>query len=733
MATKPRPERRAGRQRKRRAKREDIRQPPQETGEASTEKAQSSRSDLWIYAILFLATLSVYAQVWQFDFVNFDDPDYVTGNPHVRGGFTLANVVWAFTSHDAANWFPVTWLSHMLDCQLFGLRSGWHHLTSVVIHALAALALFAFLHRATHARWRSAFVAFVFALHPLHVESVAWIAERKDVLSALFWFLTLWAYVRYTERPGLGGCVLTLVMFCLGLMAKPMLVTLPFVLLLLDFWPLRRKVLWEKVPFFAFASTVAVVTYLVQRASGAVQGFSTFPIGLRAGNALVSYVVYIVKTFWPIDLAVFYPYPLQLAAWEVLSAGLVLVGISALVVRSFRDYPYLAVGWFWYLGTLLPVIGLVQVGTQARADRYTYIPMVGLSIMPAWGATDIARRRQRTKTAVVAVAVAGCASCYAVTSVQIQHWRSSESLFRHAIDVTEGNYVAQHNLGVALSAMPGRLPEAITHLEAALLIAPDSARAHTDLGNALANTPGRLDEAVAEYRAALRIEPDSAIAHNDLGNTLTKIPGRMPEAIAEYEQALRWKPDYAEAHNNLGRALVGMPGRLPEAILEYEAALRLQPEYSEARTNLGLALSKVPDRLPDAISEYKAALRLQPDSAEAHANLGSALEKIPGRLPEAIFEYQAALRIKPGSAELHYNLGLALAKTGNRMPDAISQYEVALRINPDYADAHNNLGVALAQAPGRLPEAIAHFQTALRIRPDYADAQYNLGVALSSR
>jgi tetratricopeptide (TPR) repeat protein len=744
--------------------RQVTRRPPAPPHQAPAP-VRVSRPELWIYLALFLATFVVYAQARHFAFVNFDDPEYVAGNPHVRGGITADSLRWALTSVEAANWFPVTRLSHLLDVQLFGLRSGWHHLTNVLFHALAAMLLFAFLHRATRALWPAALVAGLFALHPLHVESVAWIAERKDVLSAFFWFLTLWAYVRYTERPARGRYALVLVAFCLGLMAKPMIVTLPFVLLLVDVWPLRRvPLLREKMPFFALSAASAVATYLVQRGSGAVETLSGFPLALRAENALVSYVVYIVKMFWPSRLAVFYPYPAAVPLWEAALAALTMLAISALVVRWFRVFPYLAVGWFWYVGTLVPVIGMVQVGAQARADRYTYVPMVGLAIMLAWGGADALVRWPRARPAIAAAAAALGLAWGTLTWVQTEYWQNSLALFRHALDVTEGNYLAHHNLGNALSEIPGHLPEAISQYEESLRIKPDSARVHTDLGNALARLPGRLPDAIAEYQAALRITPDSPIPHNDLGNTLAKIPGRLPEAIAEYQSALRLAPDYAEAHNNLGsalaktgrlpeaiaemetalrlapddadahtnlgRALAAVPGRAAEAVAHYQTALRLSPDSAEAHNDLGTALTEMPGRLPEAIAEYETALRLKPDYAAAHVNLGSTLAEIPNRLPEAISEYQAALRIQPDSAEAHYNLGAALSKTGAH-GDAIAQFEAALRIRPDYAEAHNNLGVMLSSMPGRLPEAISHFEAALRIRPDYVDAHYNLGVALA--
>ena len=677
------------------------------------------RSDFWICLALLVASFAVYAPVRHFDFVNFDDPEYVRDNPHVRAGLTTQGLAWALASTESANWFPVTRLSYLLDAQLFGMRAGPHHLTSVLIHSLAALCLFAFLRRATRARWPCAFVAFLFAVHPMHVESVAWVAERKDVLCAFFWFLALWAYVRYAERPGAGRYLLALLPFCLGLMSKPMIVTLPLVLLLLDVWPLRRRpALWEKTPFFALSAAGAVVTYLVQRGSGAVEALAAFPFGLRVENALVSYVVYAAKIFWPTRLAVFYPYPSEIPLWQAGLAALALAGISIPVLRAWRSRPYLAAGWLWYLVTLAPVIGLVQVGAQARADRYTYVPMVGLSIMLAWGAADWLRRAPRLRPAAAVLAVAACLASAALAGAQVRHWKDSQTLFEHALAVTDGNYLAHHNLGVALSEMPGRLPDAIAQYRAALAIRPDSARVHTDLGNALSKLPGRAPEAVAEYQAALRISPDSAIPHNNLGNTLAKIPGRLPEAIAEYRAALGIDPDYAEAHNNLGFALAQMPGRLPDAIREYREALRIRPDYAEAHANLAAALAESPENLAEAVTEYQAALRNQPDLAELHYNLALTLSKMDGRAPDAIAQFEEALRIKPDYAEAHNNLGVVLTQFPNRIAEAIGHFEAALRIDPDYADAHYNLGAALAGLPGRMPEAILQFETVLRLRPD---------------
>ena len=693
---------------------------PQVGADKAGAPAQRPRTELWIALGLVAATFLVYAQVWGFKFVNFDDPDYV--NTTGRG------VLWAFTSVEAANWFPVTRLSHILDGLLFGTRSGWPHLVNVMWHAAAAVLLFGFLHRATGARWRSAFVAFVFALHPLHVESVAWVSERKDVLSAFFWFLTLWAYVRYVQRPGRGWYAFTLAAFAVGLMAKPMMVTLPLVLLLLDVWPLGRRAYREKTPFFALSAASAIATFVVQQSAGAVGRLAVFPLGLRVQNALVTYITYIARMFWPASLAVFYPYPAELPAWQSILAAAAILAVSLSVWRGSRNHPYLAVGWAWYLVTLLPVIGLVQVGAQARADRYTYLPMTGLAIMLAWGAAELAASQPNLKPAIKALAVLVCAACIPVTWAQISQWKDSRTLFEHALEVTSGNYLAHHNLGVTL-ADEGQSNEAIAHFQEALRIRPDYAQARTDLGNALSKLPGRAAEAIAQYQAAVSTLPASPIPHNDLGNALSKA-GRAQDAIAEYQAALRIKPDYAEAHNNLGKALAAILGRQAEAIAQYQAALQAQPDLAEAHVNLGQVLAEIPGRQSEAVEQYQSALRLRPDLAEAHHGLGRALSDMPGRMPEAVAQYEAALRIDPDLAEAHYDLGLALSGMG-RPAEALSQFEVALKIRPDYAEAHNNLGATLIGTPGRAAEAIAHFEAALRIQPDYADAHYNLGVALA--
>jgi protein O-mannosyl-transferase len=538
-----------------------------------------ARLDLLIYLALLLATFAVYAQVRNFDFVNYDDGDFITDNLNVRQGLTVQGLEWALTSGYEGNWVPLTWVSHMLDCQFFGLESGWHHLHNVLLHALAAVLLCMFLQRATGTRWRSALVAFLFALHPLHVQSVAWVAERKDVLSACFWFLTLWLYVRYAERPGAGRYLTVALSFWLGLMAKPMMVTLPFVLLLLDYWPLARlgqrsrKAIWEKLPLLGLAGAATAITYLAQKHAAAV---NLVPLGARLANATHSYTLYILQTFWPARLAVFYPYPrdFDFAFLPLLAEGVLLAVVTTGVIVLRRRAPYLLMGWGWFVVTLVPVIGLVQVGDQAHADRYMYIPMVGLLVMLIWGAAEILEKL-RAKKLAIPLAAAACLTSAVVSWVQVGYWRNSETLFRHALAVTNDNKVANNNLGNYLMDS-GRLSEALPYFETAVRIDPESAIARNELGTALGEM-GRLPDAIAQLQIAVRLSPDALKPHSDLGTALAQA-GRLPEASAEFEAALRIDPDDAIVQRNLGQALSGIPGRLPDALRHLEEAERLRPD-----------------------------------------------------------------------------------------------------------------------------------------------------------
>jgi tetratricopeptide (TPR) repeat protein len=634
------------------------------------------RRDWWIYAALFLAIVAAYAQLHDFQFVNYDDPDYVTENLHVRDGLTASGVDWAFKSTEYANWLPLTWLSHMLDVELYGLESGRHHLTSVAIHALTTLLLFGLLRRITGDRWPSAFVAFVFGLHPLHVESVAWIAERKDVLSGLFYILTLWAYVLYVERPSRMRYAGILVFFACGIMAKPMIVTLPFVALLLDVWPLRRfskKAVVEKIPLFALCAASAVITYVVQQRGGAVNTLAEVPFTVRLENAAIAYVTYIFQFFWPTRLADFYPFPQAMPAWEWIAAVIALIAITVVALRS----QPLTVGWLWYLGTLVPVIGLVKIGLQSHADRYTYVPLIGLSIAIAWGALALVKRY---RWLTIPIAVWACALC-AATFTQASTWRNSTTLFEHALAVTDGNYVAHNNLGVALRHA-GRRAEAVAHFEQALRLSRQYPEAQTNIAEELL-AEGRVDEAIPHITEALRLDPRLPEAHINLGSARNK-QGRPDLAEAEYRTALGLKPSSAEAHDGLAVVL--------------------------AETN----------RPEEALKHALQAIALDPEDADSHYNLGR-LYGLTGRTDQAIDQFRETVRLEPGNAEAHFNLGTAYAQK-DQMNEAVAEFSAAVHSKPDYAAAHFNLASALARLD-RYDEAIAEFTAALRIDPDLPGAR----------
>lgn len=545
------------------------------------------KTALYVSLSLLALILLVYGQVRKFEFVNFDDRDALLANTHIRDGLSVAGMAWAFTSSYAANWFPITWISHMLDFQLSGADAGLHHLTNLMIHAISTLLLFALLRRITGRLWESAFVSFVFALHPQHVESVAWVSERKDVLSAFFWFLTTWLYLDYVEKPDARRYLLALGAFCLGLMSKQMLVTLPFTLLLLDYWPLARqktkRQLLEKIPFFAVSAGASTIAYQVQQQAGAVLASDTLPIAIRAANAVVTYISYLGQFFWPTGLAVFYPYPASTPNWQVVACAIGLLAITALALLR----PYLAVGWFWYLGTLVPVIGLVQIGMQAKADRYTYIPMIGVSIMLAWGVAEIMTRWPKTKSPLQIVGAAVCLVWLAITWTQVPYWRNSVPLFEHAIASTENNFIAHLNLGVVL-AEQGRANDALRHLYTAVEEKPEHADAHDTLG-ALLGQMGRTGDAAEQFQQAIRLQPNDAEAHSNLGNALLA-QGKVSEAANEFQAALRIVPDFATARFGLGVALLNL-GRTADSIPQLQEALRLDPNLTPARDALNKALS----------------------------------------------------------------------------------------------------------------------------------------------
>jgi Flp pilus assembly protein TadD len=600
---------------------------------------------LIVSLFLIVATFAVYGQVRNHDFVNFDDQDYVTENRHVQDGLTLEGLEWAFTTPFGGHWYPLTWLSHMTDFQLFGLNAGRHHLTSLLIHMTNTLLLFFVFNRMTGDVWRSGFVAALFALHPLHVESVAWVSDRKDVLSAFFWIVTMWSYVRYVERPRTNRYLLVVIFFVLGLMSKATLVTLPFVLLLLDYWPLGRlafgqssspgkshqrtpalHLVWEKTPFFIMLAAASVVTYLSRVAAHlggyAAEVLNQYPLDIRIANALVSYVRYIVKMVWPSHLTVFYPHPSLVPWWQVLGACLLLLAVSVLAIRVVRSRPYFVVGWLWFVGTLVPVIGLVQIGAFAMADRYTYVPIIGLFIIIAWAVPELLARLRYRKI-VISISTGVVLSAFMISSwQQVRHWQNSVTLFAHALNVTTDNWLARNNLGNAW-AEQGNLDKAVEHYSEALRIAPDFAMAHNNLGFALAQQ-GRFDEAISHYTRALKIDPAFAEAHTNMGNALAS-QGRLEEAISHCSEAVRIQPTNAVAHNNLGNALARQ-GHLSEAIRHFTAALRIEPDYAIAHYNLGIVLAQQ-GKLDEAITHLSEALRIRPDFPGAQENLRQLLRQ----------------------------------------------------------------------------------------------------------
>lgn len=647
------------------------------TGQSNSRPARVPvyrRCPLRVLISLFLigATFLAFEEVRNHLFVGLDDDQYLTDNRHVKSGLSIDGFTWAFTTTRDANWFPLTWLSLMLDCQLFGSDPSGPHVISLLFHLANTVLLFLVFQRMTGKLWQSGFVAALFGLHPLHVESVAWVAERKDVLSTFFWIMTMWAYACYTEHKVRGPrsevrgktilhpCVqrylLVLFFFVLGLMSKPMVVTLPFALLLLDFWPLgrlrppffgteSRALVLEKIPLFVLSAASSVITFLVQRGGDAVGSLDLLPLPFRLANILVSYASYICKMVWPQHLAVYYPLLGNLPLWQVTASALLLIGITLLAIKFGPKHPYLPVGWFWYLGTLVPVIGLVQVGGQAMADRYTYIPLIGLFLIVAMGVPEGLARWRHRKNLVVFCGSGALIVLIVVSRMQVSYWQDSIRLFEHTLAITSDNYLI-----------------------------------HNNLGNALERS-GRIEEAIVHYKETLRIKPDNAGTFFNLGNALSRRE-RADEAIRCYREVLRLKPDYAEAHNNLGNVFERL-GDQQEAMVQYREALRLRPEYAEARSNLGIVLAKRGE-IEEAMGHFKEAMRIDPGYEKAYHNLGVSLAE-QGRTREAMAQYRRALQINPGFREARFSLGLAYAKIGDRL-SALEESRVLRRIDPNLAN-----------------------------------------------
>src|SRR5436190_646420 len=610
--------------------------------------------------LLAIGTLLVYWPARHFEFTNYDDEDYVYRNPTVTKGLSGEGVRWAFTTGFMANWHPLTWLSHMLDCQLWGVNPGAHHTMSVVLHAGAAVALFFALRRMTKMTGRSAIVAALFALHPLHVESVAWIAERKDVPSGLFCMLTLLAYAWYAERPGALRYLTVMLTFALGLMAKPMLVTLPCVLLLLDYWPLQRGLRWlEKLPLFALSVASSVATLIVQREGGAVFHFAEkLSLVDRLSNAFIAYVSYIGKMLLPEDLAVLYPHPSHWPIWQVASAAVILLAVTAGVIVFGRSRRYLATGWFWFLGTLIPVIGLVQVGEQYMADRYTYIPLVGLFIALVWGIAELLAPVPQRKVAIAFATVIALAMSVVGTRRQLAYWQNSVTLFARTVQVTRDNPTARYNLAQALSVR-GLLNESLPHYHEALRLRPEYPEALNNLGFTMALL-GRVTEATNYYETALTLAPKLASPHVNYGFALLTL-GQPVRAVPHFETALKEGPPLPIAHFGYGRALLGS-GKLDEGIAHLQQALRMDPNYPEAIFYLGLAL----------------------------------MDK--GQTNEAVKQIQRAAHLAPQAPDVHMHLGRIYAAQG-KAAQAVAEYKESIRLNANYPEAMNDFAWLLATHP----------------------------------
>ncbi len=671
---------------------------------------------------LGVITLALYLPALRHEFVAYDDQQYVTENARVQAGLAARNLAWAFGFH-AGNWHPLTWFSHMLDCQLYGLRPWGHHLTNALLHAASTMLLFLVLKRLTRATWRSAGVAALFGWHPLHVESVAWVAERKDVLCAFFWMLTLLAYSRYaaeskaqSSKPKVWYFA-TLGLFALALMSKPMAVTLPFVLLLLDYWPLDRfskienrkskigSVLLEKVPFLALTAIACGLTISAQEQ--AIVSTAGLPMLHRLAHALLAYQHYLDAMIVPRNLAVFYPYETTLSTVAVGLAGGLLALITVLVLWQVKRRPYWALGWFWFLGTLVPVIGLVQVGEQAWADRYTYLPLIGPFVALVWGAFDLAGRARlqardsKSPTASAragrtgaewllgVVGVAVCVALLVATSLQLRHWKNTRTLFERAAAVTRNNHLAVTMLGSILAG-EGRLEEAKDQYRLALRHRPGYAEAHFFLGRAL-DQQGKLDEAIAEYNRALRFKPLQEQTHLFLGVALAR-QQKLDQAAAHYLQALKLNPESAVAHNNFAR-LLHLQGRLDEAIEHYFAALKFDPGLAQAHNNLGILLVQK-GRLAEGAGQLREAARLNPGNPETEYNLALALNQ-QGEWREAAELFARTVGPDSPDPNAHYQFARALGHL-HQTREALGQYAQALLLQPDFADALDGLSWILA-------------------------------------
>ncbi|MCE5250889.1 tetratricopeptide repeat protein [bacterium] len=737
------------------------------------------RRDILACLALALITCAVYWQVRDHEFVLLDDNMYIFANRHVLNGPTPDSIRWAFSFNETSYWHPLTWLSLMLDARLFGGKSAGFHLENVALHILSTLLLFYILRRMTHSFWPGFFVAALFALHPVNVESVAWATERKNTLSTFFWMLTVAAYLRYTARPGILRYLPVLLFLALGLMTKSFLASLPFVLLLLDFWPLGRlgigqavpdsvkgekrgvegnpwhtagRLVLEKTPLFMLSAAAVILSSL--SASSFRTSTEVIPFTHRVAVSFISYILYIVKMVWPARLAVYRPYPESVPLWQSAGALLILLGLTFMILKAARRAPYLTVGWLWYLGTLFPVIGLVQAGLWPFvADRFAYVPFIGLYIMAAWGVPELLKQWRFRNSVLTVISVILLTAYAAVTWINIGYWQNSEKLFRHALAITPGNYLIHNSMG-ALYASQGKFDDALVHINEALRLEPGRPRSISLLAYVLA-CQGKKEEALAYARESARLMPDNAAIRYNLGYVYS-LMGRYDNAIDEYTAALKTEPDYAEAHmelariyisrGDLGQSLVHareasrlMPdnadahtvlaqvllsmGNVDEACVHARIAVRLKPDSADARITLIKILERQ-GRLDETIGNTQELLQQKPDNAEARTILARTLMR-QGKLTEALSNAEEAVRLNPGSGETHSTLAGVLALM-DRLDEAIEQYRESVRLNPGDSNVHYNYANLLVRK-GQLDDAVIYYKEALKLQPDYAQAHNNLG------
>jgi protein O-mannosyl-transferase len=660
-----------------------------------------------ICILLSLLVLGIYWKVQYHEFINYDDGRYIIENKHVKSGLSKENFIWAFTQVHSANWHPVTWLSHMLDSHFYGLNPNGHHLSSLGFHIANSLLLFLLLCRMTGEIWKSCFVASLFAFHPINIESVAWASERKSVLSTFFLLLTMWAYINYVQKKNFARYSIVLLFFILGLMSKPMLVTLPFVFLLLDYWPLNRfkislsntlpstkvvshiknnllNLFFEKIPLLILVAGSCVITLIAQKSWGAVVSLENVSLVSRISNALVSYLKYLEKMAWPTNFSIFYPYPENgFVLWEVLMSGLVLITITFISIRLIKKAPYLVVGWFWYLGTLIPVIGLVQVGQQAMADRYAYVPLIGIFIIIAWGLPELLKNYLFRKKLLIFLTGIYFSILMTLCWTQLQYWKSSIKIFQHAINVTERKYPSfvgvYNNLGVVLISQM------------------------------------KFEEATVNLKKAVELQPNYPESYNNLGYALSELK-RFSEADIQYKQAIRLKPDYAEAHNNLANSL-SKKSSFNKAIIHYKKAIQYKPDFSEAHFNLGVTLNKS-NHSEKAIPHLEEAIRLEPNFFQAHLTLGNILT-LNNNFERAIYHLETTIKLNPNNAIAHNSLGSIFGQQ-KKFKKSITYFKTSLKINPFYKEAHQNLGIALA-AMGFSKQSAHHLKIANEIENSLKD------------